>query len=45
MGSAWGLLLIGIGFVMIVMGIKNSQSNVLAAFKGVKQGQTKPWGF
>lgn len=39
--NPWGLFLIVIGFLMIVVGVKGTQSSVLAAFKGVKQGQTK----
>ena len=38
--NPWGLFLIIIGFLMIVVGVKGTQSKVLAAFKGVKQGQT-----
>jgi uncharacterized membrane protein len=38
--SAWGLLLIFIGFLLIVIGVKGTQSQVLGAFKGVKQGQS-----
>lgn len=38
--NPWGLFLIIIGFLMIVVGVKGTQSQVLSAFKGVKQGQT-----
>jgi hypothetical protein len=38
--SAWGLILIIVGFVLIVVGVKGTQSQLLTAFKGVKQGQT-----
>jgi hypothetical protein len=38
--NPWGLLLILIGFILIVIGVKGTQSQVLAAFKGVKQGQS-----
>jgi hypothetical protein len=40
--NPWGLFLIIIGFLLIVMGVKGTQGNVLAAFKGVKQGQSTP---
>lgn len=35
------LILIPLGFIMIVIGIKGTHKDVLATFKGVKQGQTK----
>lgn len=38
--NAWGLLLIGIGFLLMVIGVKGTQNQVRDAFKGVKQGQT-----
>jgi hypothetical protein len=38
--NPWGLLLIIVGFILIVIGVKGTQSQVLAAFKGVKQGQS-----
>jgi hypothetical protein len=38
--NAWGVLLVIIGFLLLVIGIKGTQSQVLAAFKGIKQGQT-----
>lgn len=38
--NPWGLFLIIIGFLLIVMGVKNTQGQVLSAFKNVKQGQT-----
>lgn len=41
--SAWGLVLIFIGFILIVIGVKGTQGQVLSAFKGVKQGQSKAW--
>jgi hypothetical protein len=39
--SPWAILLILVGFFMIVIGVKGTQSQVLSAFKGIKQGQTK----
>jgi hypothetical protein len=39
--SPWGVILIVIGFLLIVIGVKGTGSQVLSAFKGVKQGQTK----
>lgn len=38
--NAWGLLLILIGFLMIVIGVKGTQTQVLNAFKGTNQGQS-----
>lgn len=38
--SPFGLILIGIGLVMIVIGFKGSQHNVMNAFKGVHTGGT-----
>jgi hypothetical protein len=40
--NAWGVLLVIIGFLLLVIGIKGTQSQVLAAFKGIKQGETAP---
>lgn len=37
--SPWALILIPLGILMIIIGVKGSQSEVLKAFKGVKQGQ------
>lgn len=42
--NPWGLLFILIGFVLIVIGVKGTQAQVLKAFKGVKQGQTNMFG-
>lgn len=42
--NVWGLLLVFVGFILIVIGVKGTQGQVLSAFKGVKQGQTKKWG-
>ena len=39
--NPWGFVIILIGFLLIVIGVKGTQGRVLAAFKGVKQGQTK----
>lgn len=41
--NPWGLILLFIGFILIVMGVKGTQGQVLTAFKGVKQGQSKAW--
>jgi hypothetical protein len=41
--NAWGLLLIGIGFLLMVIGVKGTQNQVRDAFKGVNQGQTAPF--
>lgn len=37
--SPWALILIPLGIVLIIIGVKGSQQSVLMAFKGVKQGQ------
>jgi hypothetical protein len=34
--NPWAPVLIGIGIILIVMGFKGSQHNVLKAFKGIK---------
>ena len=39
--NPWGLFLIIIGLVLIIIGVKGTQGHVLAAFKGVRVGQTK----
>jgi hypothetical protein len=39
--NPFALILFGIGLLLIVIGIKGSQHDVLNAFKSVKQGQTK----
>jgi hypothetical protein len=39
--SPWGIILVIAGFLLIVIGVKGTGSQVLSAFKGVKQGQTK----
>lgn len=36
--NPWGLVLIGLGLVLIVIGVKGSQHNVIAAFKGIRSG-------
>jgi hypothetical protein len=36
-----GILLIGIGLIMVVIGFKGSQHNVLEAFKGVPSASKK----
>lgn len=38
--NPWGLFLVIVGFLLIVMGVKGTQGQVLSAFKNVKQGQT-----
>jgi hypothetical protein len=38
--NPWGFFLVVIGFLLIVIGVKGTQGHVLAAFKGVKQGQS-----
>lgn len=44
--NPWALILMGIGFILIVIGVKGTQHEVLNAFKGVKQGQTtQQFGF
>lgn len=35
------LILIPLGIILIIIGVKGSQKKIVAAFKGVKQGQTK----
>lgn len=42
--NPWGLFLIVVGFLLIVMGVKGTQGQVLSAFKNVKQGQTSGTG-
>lgn len=42
--NPWGLLFIVGGFILIVIGVKGTQTQVLSAFKGVKQGQTNVFG-
>jgi len=34
--NPWGLLLTALGIIVIIIGIKGSQHNIVAAFKGVK---------
>lgn len=41
--NPFGLILIILGILLIIMGIKGSQSGVLAAIKGVKQGQSSKY--
>jgi len=41
--SPWGIILVLVGFLLIVIGVKGTGGQVLSAFKGVKQGQTKPY--
>ena len=38
------LILVGLGVILIVIGVKGSQHNVENAYKGVKQKQTKVSG-
>lgn len=42
--SPWGIILVIAGFLLIVIGVKGTGSQVLTAFKGVKQGQAKQFG-
>lgn len=39
--NPWGLMFIALGFLMIVVGFKGSQHNVMKAFKGTKGGVAK----
>lgn len=39
--NPFALILFGIGMLLVVIGIKGSQHDVLSMFKNVKQGQTK----
>lgn len=41
--NPWGLLFIAVGFILIVIGVKGTQKQVLSAFKGVRQGQSSVW--
>lgn len=41
--NPWGFLFIIIGVMLIIMGVKGTQGQVLTAFKGVKQGQSSVW--
>lgn len=34
--NPWGLMFIALGFLLIVIGFKGSQHNVMKAFKGIK---------
>lgn len=38
--NPWGLFLIVIGFLVMVVGIKGTQGQILSTFKNIKQGQT-----
>lgn len=42
--NPWGLFLVVVGFLLIVVGVKGTQGQVLSAFKNVKQGQTSGTG-
>jgi hypothetical protein len=42
--NPWGLFLLVIGFLLIVIGVKGTQSEVLSAFKGVRQPLSKSKG-
>lgn len=35
-----GLILVGLGIILIVIGVKGSQHNVLSAFKGIRGSKT-----
>jgi hypothetical protein len=35
--NPWGLIIIGMGLIILIIGFKGSQHNVIAAFKGAKQ--------
>lgn len=42
--NPWGLFLIVIGFLVMVIGIKGTQGQILSTFKNIKQGQTSNTG-
>lgn len=40
--NPFGLFLISVGLLMIIIGFKGSQHNVMNAFKGIHGGGTQP---